>query len=138
MLFIQQHIPSKLCALHTVPSSVLITTLMRCSMSDYWFTSKLDPEIENHPEEVLALEHCLRQDSTVTEAAQTITPPVITSTSPKDGLGCLGCLHGLLHDALLELPACTEPLVFLLQAIESLPEPNSTATEPTERPVEKL
>jgi len=104
-------------------------------MSDYWFTSKLDPEMENHPEEVLALDNCLRQDTTVTKAAQTITRPVITSISPKDDLACV---QGLLHDALLELPAYTEPLLFLLQAIESLPEPNSTATEPTERPVEKL
>ncbi|KAH6851587.1 hypothetical protein BKA58DRAFT_370966 [Alternaria rosae] len=104
-------------------------------MSDNWFTSKLDPEMENHPEEVLALKDYLRRKTTATEAAQTITRPVITSNSPKDDLACL---QGLLHDALLELPAYTEQLLSLLQVIENLPEPNFTAVEPSQRPGEKL
>ncbi|XP_014553931.1 hypothetical protein COCVIDRAFT_106257 [Bipolaris victoriae FI3] len=94
-------------------------------MSDDWFSSKLAPEQENHPEEKI----------TATEAAQTITQPVVTSEFPtKD----LARLHVLLLDALVELPDHTEPLLALLQAIENLPEPDFTAVQPDKRPHEKF
>jgi hypothetical protein len=104
-------------------------------MSDDWFSSKLAPEQENHPEEVEALKDYLRQKTTATEAAQAITRPVVTAECPRDDLSRL---HILLLDALVELPDHTELLLALLQAIENLPEPDFTAVQPTKRPQEKL
>jgi hypothetical protein len=104
-------------------------------MSDDWFSSKLAPEQENHPEEVGAIKDYLRQKITATEAAQTITRPVVTSECPKEDI-CR--LHVLLLDALVELPHYTEPLLALVQAIENLPEPDFTAVQPDKRPHEKL
>jgi hypothetical protein len=104
-------------------------------MSDDWFAFKFLPEQEYHPEEVQALKDYLRQNITATEAAQSITHMVVTSAAPKNEIPSL---HGLLIDALMELPDYTEPLLSLLQAIENLPEPDFTTLEPSKRPYEKL
>lgn len=104
-------------------------------MSDDWFSSKLAPEQENHPEEVGVLKNYLRQKTTATEAAGNITRPVVTSETPEDDLSRL---QVLLLDALVDLPDHTEPLLALLQAIEVLPEPDFTAVAPNKQPQEKL
>jgi len=104
-------------------------------MSDDWFSSKLAPEQENHPEEVEAIKNYLLQKTIATEAAQTITRPVVTSEVPRKDLARL---QVLLLDALVQLPDHTKLLLALLQAIENLPEPEFMAVQPAERPREKL
>ena len=104
-------------------------------MLDDWFSSKLAPEQENHPEEVEALKDYLLQKTTATEAAQTITRPVVASEVPKEDIARL---QVLLLDSLVQLPDHTKLLLALLQAIENLPEPDFIAVQPTKRPQEKL
>ncbi|KAF1852227.1 uncharacterized protein K460DRAFT_300100, partial [Cucurbitaria berberidis CBS 394.84] len=109
-------------------------------MSDDWFSSKLAPEGNANdgccPEEAEALKDFLRYKTTATEAAQTMTRPVLTAGSPKDDLSRL---YILLLDALVELPSKhIELLLELLQAIENLPEPDFTAVQQSKRPHEKL
>ncbi|EDU50660.1 predicted protein [Pyrenophora tritici-repentis Pt-1C-BFP] len=94
-------------------------------MSDDWFSSKLIPEQENHPEE----------KTTATEAAEAITRPVVNLDDPR---GDICQLYGLLMDALLDLRHQTEPLLALLQAIEDLPQPEFTAAQPSKQPQDKL
>jgi len=108
-------------------------------MSDDWFTSKLAPEQENHPQEVEALKDYLYEKTTAAEAAQTITRQVVTSASPRNDLARL---QVLLIDALVDQPVDStsreEPLIFLLRAIEELEEPDFEVVEPAERPQAKL
>lgn len=109
-------------------------------MSNDWFSSKLAPDgaVEDgcHPEEAQALKYYLRQETTATEAARAITHPIVTADNPGEDLARL---WGFLMDSLLELPAeHTESLLELLQAIESLPQPDFTAIDESRRPCERL
>jgi hypothetical protein len=104
-------------------------------MSDYWFTSKLAPEQENHPKEVEALKDYLRRKTTAPEAAQAITRPTILAGDPRDDIPRL---HVLLLDALVDLPDHIESLLALLQAIENLPEPNFTVSQSGKMPQHKF
>jgi hypothetical protein len=109
-------------------------------MSAEWFSSKLAPDgdVEDgcHPEEAHALEAYLHQTTTATEAAQAITRPIASADNPREDLVRL---WALIMDALVELPSeHTQPLIELIQAIESLPEPDFTALEDSKRPSETL
>jgi hypothetical protein len=109
-------------------------------MSDDWFASRLAPDgdVEDgcHPEEAHAMKDYLRQRTTTVEAARAITRPIVTTDTPKKDLPRL---WGFLEDALVQLPTeYIEPLMALIQAIESLPEPDFSAVEERHRPYDKL
>ena len=105
-----------------------------------WFSYKLAPDgdVEDgcHPEEAQALQAYLQQIMTATEAAEAITRPTALADNLEEQLPCL---WSFLMDALVELPSeHTQPLIKLLQAIESLPEPDLTALEDRKQPSETL
>jgi hypothetical protein len=109
-------------------------------MSAEWFSSKLAPDgdVEDgcHPEEAQALKAYLHHITTATEAAQAITHPIASADNPREDLVRL---WAFIMDALVELPSeHTQPLIELIQAIESLPEPDFTALEGSKRPSETL
>lgn len=109
-------------------------------MSDDWFSSKLSPDgnVEDgcHPEEAQALKDYLHHKTTATEAAQAITQPIVGADNPREDLIRL---WAFIMDALVEVSSeHTESLVELIQAIESLPEPDFTALKDSERPSETL
>ncbi|KKY34674.1 hypothetical protein UCDDA912_g05336 [Diaporthe ampelina] len=109
-------------------------------MSDDWFSSKLAPDgaVEDgcHPQEAQAMKDYLHRITTAAEAARAITHPVATADNPGEDLARL---WGFLMDSLVELPAGhIESLLELLEAIETLPEPDFTAVDESKRPPEKL
>ncbi|KAK8032740.1 hypothetical protein PG990_002474 [Apiospora arundinis] len=104
-------------------------------MFDAWFANAIAPDGDTtdgcHPDEARALQSYLENQTTVAQAAETITKPVAASQDPDDNVHRL---YGLLLDALLELPASTTaPLLDLLRAIEDLP-----ASGPCPGPHERL
>jgi hypothetical protein len=110
------------------------------TMSDPWFSSKLAPNGSNRdgykPASVTALEAYLHHGTPTLLAAQAITHPVATSQHPRNDLSEL---YVLLYDALVELPSeYISPLLALIQAIETLPEPDFTAIPEYKQPGEKL
>ncbi|KAI8941182.1 hypothetical protein NX059_002419 [Plenodomus lindquistii] len=109
-------------------------------MSAEWFSYKLAPgdDVEDgcHPEEAQAMETYLHQKTTATEAAQAITRPIASADNPREDLVRPWTF---IMDALVEIPSeHTQPLIELIQAIESLPEPDFTALEVSKRPSETL
>lgn len=95
-------------------------------MSDAWFAEKTAPcgaaEDGCHPDEAQALKDYCHKKTSVKEAAQAITQPILNSQDPD---GNLYRLWGLLIDALVELPTALIPdLIYLLNAIQQLPEPD--------------
>lgn len=99
-------------------------------MFDEWFAHQLNPDgdIEDgvHPDEAQALKKLLQKELTPQEAAIEITKPIQKSSDPNTDLARL---WGFLADALIELPSDNLSLLLrLLQAIESLPEPDFTST----------
>ncbi|EON99875.1 hypothetical protein UCRPA7_4598 [Phaeoacremonium minimum UCRPA7] len=98
-------------------------------MSDAWFAEKLAPDGDTidgcHPQQAQALKQYLREEMSAQSAARAITQPVLEAENPVESLQSF---WGFLVDALIELPSRhTGGLVTLLQAVQDLPEPDTTA-----------
>lgn len=105
-------------------------------MSDAWFAEKLAPEgVADdgcHPQEAQALQGYMHRKTSAQEAARAITRPVESAADPG---AHLARLWGFLIDALVELPETqTAGLVQLLDAVQSLPEPDLTGRRTVNTP----
>lgn len=106
------------------------------SQLEEWLAFQLAPDgdVEDgcHPDEAQALKDYLRNKTTASEAAEAITHPVRTADYSEDDLSRL---WGFLDIALVELPKDhLSKMIELLQAIEKLPEPDSTAVGDDSKP----
>ncbi|KAI9704996.1 MAG: hypothetical protein M1836_006776 [Candelina mexicana] len=102
-------------------------------MSDSWFREQIAPdgEVEDgcHPDEAQALQSYLNNKTSPQEAAHAIIQPTLSSEDPFMNLNSL---WDLLQEALIQLSATHIPrLITLLQAIQDLPDPETTII-PTE------
>ncbi|KAL8729396.1 MAG: hypothetical protein Q9166_004789, partial [cf. Caloplaca sp. 2 TL-2023] len=125
--------------LSTSPSRthLLSNSSHRALMSDKWFQEQIAPDgLEEdgcHPDEAQALKDYYHQRTGASEAAYAITRPIENSENPG---GYLYRLWNLLIDALMQLPETQVPaLIQLLDAIQTLPEPDLTGRITQDTPV---